>query len=704
MKKLLVLATLAVFAALACGPASALDLTLTPSGIALKASGSLGVELKYPELDNARRTKVEIVNDSAAQITYSTGAVVDLKVGKDGSISLTASKLSGAESGISHSFAFGAQSAAGKFQYSTDDGVRKTVPAEKAADGFVFRGDNKRFELTDGGAGGFVITLPYGYQEFKDFRIWNNNQTFDWKSHSHFPSDSFYTYNVAASDGSPVKIQKPKVDLSKVDRYVPYPPANDESQWPGKGVIRTFGWQTGIRENYFKNRSRDLNAIVLVGDSLTENFRDVQKRFPKLKIANRGVGGDTSRGILFRFPIEVIALKPQAIVILAGANDLTAHGDPEHAISNIREMVALSRAYDRRTPLILCTIPQSSQPDAPLKPGARERVNEGIKQIAAEDNSIIILDLDAAFQNLDGTQNLDYFAKDRLHLGPKGYDKWTELLTPLLQNAPGRDSPANPEKIDLSKFKLVWSDEFDGSELNPKFWDVPTMDRQGASRWHKRNITVSDGTVKFAIKKTGDPTYRYESAGIRTSKGYDPSQYLYAYQYGYIEASCRMHKEVRSDYWAALWLMAGDMVHGRNTDTRVGTEIDVYESFNLWNRGEMGHNIHWGGYNKLHDAAGFKSGQHRELLNDEFHTYGLYWDEDIYIFYIDGVEVARTDAQGLGSGKDGKGKSQGTTRAPAYIKLSVEAAPWCGPSHEWEKDMPEEDLFEVDYVRVYQKK
>lgn len=695
--------TLFALVALAAGGASALDLTLTPGGINLRASETLGVELKYPALKDAQLKKVEITGDSTAQLTYSTGALMDLTVNKDGTITLKTTKLAGSETDINHLFSFGAQSAAGKFQYSTDDKTRKTLSATPPSDGFVFRGDNKRFELTDG-KDGFVITLPFGYQEFKDFRVWNNNQNFEWKSYSHFPKDGFYTYTISASDGSPLKIQKPVIDLARLDRYVPYPPANDESQWPGKGVIRTFGWQDGIRQNYFKNRQRDENAIVLTGDSLTENFRDIQTRFPSLKIANRGVGGDTSRGILFRFPIEVLALTPQAVMILAGANDLTAHGNPEDAISNIREMVTLSHDFDPKMPVILCTIPMSSQPDAPMKPGARERVNEGVKQIAAEDNMVTLLDLDKALQNPDGTQNLDCYAKDRLHLGPKGYDKWFEVLAPLLQNKPGKDSPKNPAKIDLAQYKLVWQDEFNGTELDRTKWDTPHHERQGASRWRSQYVSVKDGTCRIAIKKVNDPTYRYESAGIRTSKGYDPKDYLYAYQYGYAETRCRLPKHVRSDYWAAFWLLAGDVVAGRNADTRLGTEIDIFESFNLWNRGRMSHVLHWGGYGATHNAGGLDSGEHRELFDGEFHTFGLYWDENQYIFYIDGVEVTRTDAKGFGSSDNGKTKSLGTCRAPAYLKLSVEAAPWAGPTHLWEKDMPEEDLFEIDYVRVYQKK
>ncbi|MDA3798221.1 MAG: family 16 glycosylhydrolase, partial [Kiritimatiellae bacterium] len=94
-----------------------------------------------------------------------------------------------------------------------------------------------------------------------------------------------------------------------------------------------------------------------------------------------------------------------------------------------------------------------------------------------------------------------------------------------------------------------------------------------------------------------------------------------------------------------------------------------------------------------------------EILDEQYHTYGLYWDEARYVFFIDGIAVSETDAMGLGGtkGKDGTAlaKSQGTCRSPAYIKLSIEGAPWCGPSSGWEKDMPAEDKLVADYIRVY---
>ena len=73
--------------------------------------------------------------------------------------------------------------------------------------------------------------------------------------------------------------------------------------------------------------------------------------------------------------------------------------------------------------------------------------------------------------------------------------------------------------------------------------------------------------------------------------------------------------------------------------------------------------------------------------------------------YLDGVEVVRTDLMGLTDRwrKDST-PTRGPCRQPSLIKLSCEAAAWAGPDKRWVANPPKHDLFEVDYVRVYQKR
>src|SRR4051794_12904939 len=78
----------------------------------------------------------------------------------------------------------------------------------------------------------------------------------------------------------------------------PTPFPEKEKDWPGKGVIRAFGFMVGERKAIWSRRAAEQGAIVFVGDSLTGGWKDLAKDFPKRKVANCGVGGDVSRGAL----------------------------------------------------------------------------------------------------------------------------------------------------------------------------------------------------------------------------------------------------------------------------------------------------------------------------------------------------------------------------------------------------------------------
>ncbi len=688
---------------LSCATARGLEITLTPDGIAVAAPAPTGdLLLHYPKLtgEGERQAKVTRLTDREAVLSYSSGTTLVLALAEDGTIHLAPrGPLAAADTGISHSMDLPLDYAAKGVRWRMDDKQPVAFPAEKPADPFLFRGDAKKLRLDVPAGAGVMIGLPYGFQQLQDNREWNA-RNFQWISHSHVPGDGSYTYSISSAAGGKITIGKaPSLDPYA---YVPYPPS-EESQWPGKGPIRTFGWQEGIRRGYQARRVEDENAVMFIGDSLTENWRTLKEDFPRIKVANRGVGGDTSRGVLFRFPLEVLAHKPAAVSILAGSNDLTAHGAPEDALSNLAAILRLAREYNPKMPVFLATVAPSSNPDAPLLPGALDQLNAGIRELA-EEQKVTLIELHNACLLPDGRQNLALYADDRLHFGPQGYAMWKTLMDlQLVKLTLGGRPAAEAKKIDISTFELVRQDEFEGSVLDAAKWESPRQDRQDASRWHERNVSVGGGVARFDIRLTEDPKFRYESACIRTRRNYDVNQTMFQYTYGYIEARCRLPRHLRSDYWAAFWLMGGDL-SGGNDDTRQGTEIDIFESFNQWDAGSMKNTLHWGGYGPKHNSDGASSGPAMEMFDDRFHTFGFFWDKTRYVFYVDGIPTWSTDAVGLGTGDDGKNKSAGTLRQPAYVKFSVEAAPWCGPDYRWEKEMPERDLFEVDYVRAYRPK
>ncbi len=92
-------------------------------------------------------------------------------------------------------------------------------------------------------------------------------------------------------------------------------PATDDGL-PGAGPIRRVDWFRKLwlerRTAWSRRAALDRNAVVFLGDSITQGWGDnLGGSFPGLKVANRGISGDTTRGVLIRLDEDVLALHPK---------------------------------------------------------------------------------------------------------------------------------------------------------------------------------------------------------------------------------------------------------------------------------------------------------------------------------------------------------------------------------------------------------
>ncbi|MGH9842646.1 MAG: SGNH/GDSL hydrolase family protein [Blastocatellia bacterium] len=103
----------------------------------------------------------------------------------------------------------------------------------------------------------------------------------------------------------------------------------------------------------------DEDRIVFLGDEITERWGQGEtKFFPGKPYLNRGIRGQTTPQMLVRFRQDVIKLKPKAVVILAGANDIASFVEPitqGMTAENITSIVELAKANDIRVVLASLT-------------------------------------------------------------------------------------------------------------------------------------------------------------------------------------------------------------------------------------------------------------------------------------------------------------------------------------------------------------
>ncbi len=218
----------------------------------------------------------------------------------------------------------------------------------------------------------------------------------------------------------------------------------DDAGLPGTGTIRRYEWFQNLwsskREGWAQAVEKDQGAVVFFGDSITQGWGDdMGGSFPGLKVANRGISGDTTRGMLLRLPGDVLALRPTGVVMLMGTNDLEEGDAPESTANNIRAIVEGIEAHDATVPVIVCKVFPSAE--RMRRPAASiRRINELIVEAVGGKPQVTVLDTWTPFADAAGDARKAEFP-DLLHPNEQGYRMWADLLRPVFDRVlrPSRD-------------------------------------------------------------------------------------------------------------------------------------------------------------------------------------------------------------------------------------------------------------------------
>ena len=211
-------------------------------------------------------------------------------------------------------------------------------------------------------------------------------------------------------------------------------PATDKGL-PGEGPIRRYGWFQKLwehkRSGWAKKVEQDQGALVFLGDSITQGWGDnMGNSFPGVKVANRGISGDTTRGVLIRMKEDVLSLNPKGVVILIGTNDLEEKASPEVIAGNLKLIIAELKKHNAKMPIILCnTFPSSASKRRPAD--QIKKINQLYFATVKGDPQITVLDTWLLFADAKGDAKKPEFP-DLLHPNKLGYAKWAAALRPLL--------------------------------------------------------------------------------------------------------------------------------------------------------------------------------------------------------------------------------------------------------------------------------
>jgi lysophospholipase L1-like esterase len=211
-------------------------------------------------------------------------------------------------------------------------------------------------------------------------------------------------------------------------------PETDEGL-PGAGPIRRADWFHDIwnkrRADWAGREQQDQGALVFLGDSITQGWGDdFGNAFEGVKTANRGISGDTTRGMLIRLEKDVIALNPSGVVMLMGTNDIDEQSSAGTIAGNVKLIIEALQKYNSAMPIVLCQVmPASAKMNRPADK-IRE-LNAKYQQLAKEFPQVTVLDIWTLFANSEGDAKLEEFP-DLLHPNEAGYAKWAAALKPIL--------------------------------------------------------------------------------------------------------------------------------------------------------------------------------------------------------------------------------------------------------------------------------
>jgi beta-glucanase (GH16 family) len=197
-----------------------------------------------------------------------------------------------------------------------------------------------------------------------------------------------------------------------------------------------------------------------------------------------------------------------------------------------------------------------------------------------------------------------------------------------------------PNSSKAENWDLVFSDEFNDTEMNPEKWNI----QDDFSRLRNNDVLLDARTED--VEERDGKAYIYYSKDQSIEKKYYAgrfeSKYKYAKTFGYFEV--RMHIVEPFGHQTAFWMMPNqegttapnNVIDGTAKD---GAEIDIIEG-NI-NSDTYSTGLHWDGYGADHKSKGLKIDANG-LFTEEYHTYGFEWSPTFIKWYYDG-ELVRTE-------------------------------------------------------------
>lgn len=178
------------------------------------------------------------------------------------------------------------------------------------------------------------------------------------------------------------------------------------------------------RESMFQTFSMNTADIAFVGDSLTERC-EWGEYFPNQKVVNRGIGSDTSDGVLHRLD-TVVNANPRKIYLMVGINDLAQDVKQKRIVENYNRILTQLKQSLPNTEIIVESVLPTDEKQG-IDPDKIKALNTALESLCNQEN-VRYLDVYSAMVDETGQKIKSEYTIDGIHLNGNGYSAWVEQI------------------------------------------------------------------------------------------------------------------------------------------------------------------------------------------------------------------------------------------------------------------------------------
>ncbi len=259
-------------------------------------------------------------------------------------------------------------------------------------------------------------------------------------------------------------------------------------------------------------------------------------------------------------------------------------------------------------------------------------------------------------------------------------------------------------------YRLVWSDEFsvDGRPDARKWGYEEGFERNHEAQYYQRdNAVCRDGILTIEARREKRPNAEYDPDGKHWDQKPQYAHYTsssintrgkFAFRYGRMEVRARI--PTAKGAWPAIWLLGTQLPWPHNG------EIDVMEYYHTDGIPYILANMAWGGkrpYEAIWNTGKIpyeRFTRRDPRWADKFHVWRMDWDERSIRIYLDGELLNETKLEDTVN-RGGRGEGVNPFRHEQFILLNLALG---GDNGGPIDDSALPLHYEIDYVRVYQKR